>query len=119
LLENGGVPSPRLNAEVLLMHAAHCDRAHLFAHSERELTDSEWVHFGRYLKERIEGKPAQYITGHQEFWGLDFLVNPSVLIPRPETEGVVEAALELARKFFIPSLEETAGATAAGDRRRA
>jgi release factor glutamine methyltransferase len=56
------------------------------------------VHFGRYLKERIEGKPTQYITGHQEFWGLDFLVNPSVLIPRPETELVVETALELARQ---------------------
>ena len=98
LLAGGGVPSPRLNAEVLLMHAARCDRAHLYSHSERELTDSEWVHYGRYLKERLEGKPSQYITGHQEFWGLDFLVNPSVLIPRPETELVVEAALEIIRE---------------------
>ncbi|MBI2818866.1 MAG: peptide chain release factor N(5)-glutamine methyltransferase [Acidobacteria bacterium] len=100
LLAGGGVPSPRLNAEVLLMHAARCDRAHLYAHGERELTDSEWVHYGRYLKERLEGKPTQYITGHQEFWGLDFLVNPSVLVPRPETEVLVEVALEIVREKF-------------------
>ncbi|MBI3934358.1 MAG: peptide chain release factor N(5)-glutamine methyltransferase [Acidobacteria bacterium] len=100
LLAGGGVPSPRLNAEVLLMHAARCDRVHLYAHGERELTDSEWVHYGRYLKERLEGKPSQYITGHQEFWGLDFLVNPSVLIPRPETELLVETALDIARREY-------------------
>ena len=100
LLTAGKVPSARLNAEVLLMHAARCDRTHLFAHSERRLTDSEWVHYGRYLKERLEGKPSQYITGHQEFWGLEFLVNPSVLIPRPETELVVEVALEILQARF-------------------
>ena len=100
LLEAGGVPSPRLNAEVLLMHAARCDRAHLYAHGERELNSSEWAHYSRYLKERMEGRPTQYITGHQEFWGLDLLVNPSVLIPRPETEVVVEVALEVLREKF-------------------
>ena len=105
LLEKGGVPSPRLTAEVLLMHAARCDRAHLYAHGERELTEVEWIHYGRYLRERLDGKPAQYITGHQEFWGLDFLVNSSVLIPRPETEQVVETAVALARKHFPPDAE--------------
>jgi release factor glutamine methyltransferase len=100
LLERGGVPSPRLTAEVLLMHAAHCDRAHLYAYGERELTEVEWIHYGRYLRERLDGKPTQYITGHQEFWGLDFVVNPSVLIPRPETELVVETAATLAREHF-------------------
>jgi len=105
LLDKGGVPSPRLTAEVLLMHAAHCDRAHLYAHGERELTEVEWIHYGRYLRERLDGKPTQYITGHQEFWGLDFLVNPSVLIPRPETELVVETALDLARAHFAPDAE--------------
>ena len=103
LLEKASVPSPRITAEVLFMHAARCDRAHLYAHPERELTDSEWVHFGRYLKERLEGKPTQYITGHQEFWGMDFLVNPAVLIPRPETELVVETSLALARRQFSGS----------------
>src|SRR5690348_3742068 len=87
------VPSPRLTAGVLLMHAASADRAHLFAHSERELTDCERIHYGRYLNERLQGKPTQYITGRQEFWGMEFAVNPDVLIPRPETELVVETAL--------------------------
>ena len=77
------------------MHAARCDRAHLYAHGELALADGEWAQYTHYLKERSEGKPAQYITGHQEFWGLDFLVNPSVLIPRPETELVVEMARDL------------------------
>jgi len=107
LLANGNVPSPRITAEVLLMHAARCDRAHLYAHSDRELTDSEWVHYGRSLKDRLEGKPTQYITGHQEFWGLDFLVNPAVLIPRPETELVVEAAVETVRRHFPPGSSVT------------
>ena len=97
LLEKARIPSPRMTAEVLLMHAVSCDRAHLFAHPERGLTDCERVHYGRYLNERLQGKPTQYITGHQEFWGVDFLVNSAVLIPRPETELVVEAALDLAR----------------------
>src|SRR3990172_1865751 len=82
------------------MHAGRAAPAHLYSHSERELTDSEWVHYGRYLKERLEGKPSQYITGHQEFWGLDFLINPSVLIPRPETELLVETALDIARREY-------------------
>ncbi|OFV99041.1 MAG: protein-(glutamine-N5) methyltransferase, release factor-specific [Acidobacteria bacterium RIFCSPLOWO2_02_FULL_61_28] len=105
LLEQGGVPSPRITAEVLLMHAARCDRAHLYAHPERELAEVEWIHYGRYLHERLQGKPTQYITGHQEFWGLDFLVNPSVLIPRPETELLVEATLTLARLQFPSGTE--------------
>ena len=100
LLEKDCVPSPRLTAEVLLMHAAQCDRAHLHAYPERELSPSEWAHYGHCLNERLRGKPTQYITGRQEFWGMEFRVNPTVLIPRPETEHVVEAALDLARPHF-------------------
>ena len=105
LLEKGGIPSPRITAEVLLMHAARCDRAHLYAHGERALTEVEWIHYGRYLNERLHGKPTQYITGRQEFWGMEFLVNPSVLIPRPETEQVVEASVALARRHFPEGTE--------------
>jgi release factor glutamine methyltransferase len=90
------VPSPRLNAELLLMFTLSCDRAYLFAHPERELTAEEHARYEAALKERARGVPAQYITGHQEFWGMDFIVTPAVLIPRPETEHVIEAVLLLA-----------------------
>lgn len=92
LLDREGCPSARLTAEVLLMHAAGCDRAFLSAHPEHELTDVQQLHYARYLHERIHGRPTQYITGRQEFWSLEFRVNPSVLIPRPETEHLVEIA---------------------------
>ena len=71
----------------------HCDRAFLYAHGEDELTQLAWIHYGRYLNERLKGKPTQYITHRQEFYGRDFYVSPDVLIPRPETEHLVEAAL--------------------------
>jgi release factor glutamine methyltransferase len=96
LLEEGGIAVPRLTAEVLLAHALGRDRVYLFAHSEHELSELEWLHYGRYLHERLKGKPTQYITGRQEFYGREFRVTGDVLIPRPETEHVVEAALELA-----------------------
>jgi release factor glutamine methyltransferase len=87
--------SPRLNAETLLMFALRCDRAHLFAHPERELTSREQINYQEAIAQRASGIPTQYITGHQEFWGMDLIVSPAVLIPRPETEHVVEAALSL------------------------
>ncbi len=86
----------RLTAEVLMAHALHRGREHLYAHPEHELSELEWLHYGRYLHERIKGKPTQYITGRQEFYGREFRVTPDVLIPRPETEHVVETALRLA-----------------------
>ncbi len=58
----------------------------------------EWIHYGRYLHERLNGKPTQYITGRQEFYGREFRVTPDVLIPRPETELVVETALEVSAR---------------------
>ncbi len=85
-----------MNAELLLMFTLNCDRAYLYAHPERELTDDEQTGYSQALAERTRGVPAQYITGHQEFWGMDLIVSPAVLIPRPETEHVVETVLELA-----------------------
>ena len=87
-----------MNAELLLMFTLGCDRAYLHAHSERELASEESARYDRALGERSRGVPAQYITGHQEFWGMDFIVTPAVLIPRPETEHVVETVLELTSK---------------------
>ena len=90
------VPSPRLNAELLLKFTLNCDRAYLFAHPERELSPDERTRYESSLTKRGHGIPAQYITGRQEFWGMDLVVTPAVLIPRPETEHVVEAVLDLA-----------------------
>ena len=77
------------------MFTLGCDRAYLHAHSERELNADEQSRYQAALAERARGVPAQYITGHQEFWGMDFIVTPAVLIPRPETEHVIETVLEL------------------------
>ena len=90
------VPSPRMNAELLLMFTLECDRAYLHAHPERELNAAEQGRYDEALAERVRGVPAQYITGHQEFWGMDLIVTPAVIIPRPETEQVIETVLRLA-----------------------
>jgi len=84
-----------MNAELLLMFTLSCDRAYLFAHPERELAPEEESRYETALSERSRGVPAQYITGHQEFWGMDLIVSPAALIPRPETEHVIETVLEL------------------------
>lgn len=97
-------PSARMNAELLLMFTLGCDRAYLYAHPERDLTADETSSYQAALSERVRGVPAQYITGHQEFWGLDLIVSPAVLIPRPETEHVIETVLELTR-FLSPTLK--------------
>jgi release factor glutamine methyltransferase len=96
LLEDAHVAVPRLTAEVLLSHALRQERVYLFAHPEQELRQVEWLHYGRYLHERMAGKPTQYITKKTEFYGREFHVTPDVLIPRPETEHVVEVALRVA-----------------------
>ena len=102
VFESNDIGSPRLNAETLLMFVLGCNRAHLYAYPEREFTDDEKQRYEEAVAERARGVPAQYITGHQEFWGLDFLVSPAVLIPRPETEHLVETAIEIASKVDHP-----------------
>ncbi len=113
LLEDAAVPASRLTAEVLLSHAVRCQRTFLYAHPERELKEVEWIHYGRYLHERMGGKPTQYITGRQEFYGREFKVTPAVLIPRPETEHLVETAVKrLARGAKIIDVGTGSGAIA-------
>jgi release factor glutamine methyltransferase len=94
-LAANNVPSPQMNAELLLRFTLSCDRAYLFAHPEQKLSSEEMSRYESALAERSRGMPAQYITGHQEFWGMDLIVSPAVLIPRPETEHVIETVLEL------------------------
>src|SRR5215471_18763882 len=97
LLEEAKIAAPRLTAEVLMARAIGRDRSWLYANYDEELRELWWIHYGRYLHERLKGKPTQYITGRQEFYGREFRVTPDVLIPRPETEHLIEAALVLAR----------------------
>ncbi len=96
LLEEAAIAAPRLTAEVLLAHTLGRERPWLYAHSDETLGEPEQARYAAALEERLGGKPTQYITGRQEFWGREFLVTPDVLIPRPETEHVVEVALDYA-----------------------
>jgi|KBSMisStandDraft_5_1062788.scaffolds.fasta_scaffold03515_12 release factor glutamine methyltransferase len=98
-----------MNAELLLMFTLGCDRAYLYGHPERELTLEEQSRYQDALAQRAKGIPAQYITGHQEFWGMDLIVSPAVLIPRPETEHVIEKTLELCNFHVGPGALTRAG----------
>jgi release factor glutamine methyltransferase len=92
-------PEPQRDAEALLLLALgrEGDRAFLLANATLIVDGAATARFWESVQQRARGKPIQYITGHQEFWGLDFIVNPDVLIPRPETEHSVEAVIEFAR----------------------
>jgi release factor glutamine methyltransferase len=88
-------PNAKRDAELLLMHALNWRRETLIANSQQQLHPSKLAYYNLFIDQRQTGKPIQYITHKQQFWGLDLTVNESVLIPRPETEHLVEAALEL------------------------
>ena len=87
------IPSYTLAAELLLMHALERDRAWMYGHPEESLDPAAAEKFRALIARRAAGEPVQYLTGKQEFWGLEFEVTPAVLIPRPETEHVMEVAL--------------------------
>jgi release factor glutamine methyltransferase len=93
-LREAAVPSFTLAAEQLLLHVAAQDRAWLYAHPEQHLPEQTANLYFDLIARRAQGEPTQYLTGKQEFWGLEFEVTPAVLIPRPETEHVIEVALD-------------------------
>jgi release factor glutamine methyltransferase len=93
-LESASVPSHALAAELLMMHTLGRDRAWIYSHPEVEIEPDALEKFHSLIVRRSSGIPTQYLTGKQEFWGLEFEVTPAVLIPRPETEHVIEVALE-------------------------
>ncbi|MGA2482996.1 MAG: peptide chain release factor N(5)-glutamine methyltransferase [Candidatus Acidiferrales bacterium] len=93
-LREARVPSYTLAAELLLMHALGRDRAWLYAHPDEAVSEEAERRFFALLARRAAGEPTQHLTGTQEFWGLELEVTPAVLIPRPETEHVVEVALD-------------------------
>jgi release factor glutamine methyltransferase len=88
------VPSFTLAAELLLLHVLGRDRTWLYAHPEEQISNADADHFFTLIARRAAGEPTQHLTGKQEFWGLEFEVTPDVLIPRPETEHVIEVALD-------------------------
>lgn len=110
-LVEADVPSHTLAAELLLMHALRRDRAWIYSHPEATIEPAAAENYFALIARRAAGEPTQYITGKQEFWGLEFEVNPSVLIPRPETEHVVEVAL---KRLSLRKGEAESGADAAG-----
>ena len=103
-LRDAGVDEPRREAASLLAHTVGRDRTFLFAHADDTLAPGELARFRSFVARRAAGEPAQYIRGAQEFFELDFEVTPDVLIPRPETELLVETALELLRATPSPRL---------------
>jgi release factor glutamine methyltransferase len=94
-LRKAGVPEARREAGSLLAHVIGRDRTFILSHADDQLSDEHLERFQRVLESRATGMPLQYIAGHQEFFGLDFEVTSGVLIPRPETELLVEKALQL------------------------
>jgi len=95
--EAKGVAEPRASAEILLAHTLGLNRLDLYLRHDQPLTPEELARFKALIVRRRLGEPVAYLTGHKEFWSLDFLVTPATLIPRPETEVLVEAVLDVFR----------------------
>src|SRR5262244_1857533 len=93
-LRKAHVPSDTLAAELLLLHATGRTRTSLYSHPEDPLTEAESQSYFALIEKRCARIPTQHLTGKQEFWGMEFEVTPDVLIPRPETEHVIEVALD-------------------------
>ena len=93
-LKRAGIPSAELDARVLLEHATSHDTPFLYSHPDSPITNADYGRFRRYIRRRKKGEPIAYIVKHKEFFGYDFFVNKNVLIPRPETEWLVEEAIK-------------------------
>lgn len=111
-LKESGVDTPALDAGVLLSHVTGCSRAELYRDWECELPAQEEARFFQLLTRREAGEPVAYLTGRKEFMGLQFVVDKSVLIPRPETELLVETAMSLTEKGIIVDVGTGSGAIA-------
>jgi release factor glutamine methyltransferase len=97
-LEAAGIPSARLDAEVLLAFLLQCERLAFIKNPDDTLSEKQWADFNRLIARRAGGEPAAYITGRKAFWSFALDVNPAVLIPRPDTEVIVEEALAVLRQ---------------------
>jgi len=99
-----GLENPKLDAQVLLSHVLGLERVMLYAYFDRPVSEPERERFRELVKRRARGEPVAYLVGEREFWSLPFSVSPAVLIPRPDTERLVEIALELARAWTAPRI---------------
>ncbi len=99
ILAAEGIQDHNLESEILLRHTLKIDRARLYLEMDTGLSARQLGEFLRLIERRASGEPAAYLTGHREFYGLDFLVNRDVLIPRPESELLVEQAIEAAKNY--------------------
>ncbi len=106
VLAAGSIEDPQLESELLLRHTLKIDRVQLYLEIDRELSPAQYEEFWRCIEQRLGNKPSAYITGHREFYGLDFYVNSDVLIPRPESELLVEKAIGLARSRPLPVIAD-------------
>jgi release factor glutamine methyltransferase len=105
-LRAAGIPDSRRESATLLAYAIGRDRTYVITHNNDSLVERQVESFRAFISRRVAHEPVQYITGHQEFFGLDFEVTPDVLIPRPETELIVEAALELLKDVKAPTFAD-------------
>ena len=108
-----GVDNPRLDAEVLLSHILQQDRLYLYVHFDQPLSPDELSRYREYVRRRAARIPVAYITGEKEFFGLPFAVSPAVLVPRPETELLVEAAIKRLRERQAPRVLDLGTGSAA------
>ncbi len=99
-LQKNKIPTPHLDAEILLSYILKKPREYILAHPEKQLTKTQITNYKLQITKKAKGKPVAYITGHKEFYGLDFYVNKNVLIPRPETELMVGKALKEAKPLM-------------------
>lgn len=106
VLAENNIEDASLEGEILLRHALGIDRNRLFLDLDREMSPQQEKVLLRLVERRLRGEPSAYITGHREFYGLDYYVDPRVLIPRPETELLVEKAIELTRSRRIATIAE-------------
>lgn len=100
-LKQKQIDSPRLTSEVLLSHLLNMNRVTLYLNLDKPLNESEVSGYRELIKRRLRREPLQYITGIQEFWSMDFVVGPQVLIPRPESELLIEQAIERLRPMVL------------------
>lgn len=106
ILKNNGIAEPIREAKSILSVVLEKDKSFIIAHTEYELNLTEENQFWSFIKRRANREPFQHIAGKQEFWGLDFIVTPDVLTPRPETELIVEAGVEILRDLENPNFCE-------------